>query len=205
MKRYIAALLISAFSIGTAVAHSGGTNSQGCHNDHKNGTYHCHWNWNLIMIEAIDSWIDNTLTKFYKDRNSCEILHPHYKGYYSKEFLAQSYFVIIDEIPKPDFPELYEAGLGGFLSMDLEGITYKDTYFIKTDMVSKLDLHFHELVHVAQLQQLGSIGFIKRYINELKQFEYREAPLEKMAYFLQEEHYLQDKKLDVLHYVKNHL
>jgi len=42
MKRYIAALLISLFSIGTAVAHSGGTNSQGCHNDHKNGTYHCH-------------------------------------------------------------------------------------------------------------------------------------------------------------------
>ncbi|MGO1118261.1 YHYH domain-containing protein [Rhodovibrionaceae bacterium A322] len=25
-----------------AVAHSGGTNSAGCHNDHKNGGYHCH-------------------------------------------------------------------------------------------------------------------------------------------------------------------
>ncbi|RYD50620.1 MAG: YHYH domain-containing protein [Sphingobacteriales bacterium] len=33
-----AALLLST----SAFAHSGGTNSQGCHNDHKNGTYHCH-------------------------------------------------------------------------------------------------------------------------------------------------------------------
>ncbi|MFC6052901.1 YHYH domain-containing protein [Acinetobacter portensis] len=23
-------------------AHSGRTNSEGCHNNHKNGTYHCH-------------------------------------------------------------------------------------------------------------------------------------------------------------------
>jgi hypothetical protein len=25
-----------------STAHSGGTNSEGCHNDHKHGTYHCH-------------------------------------------------------------------------------------------------------------------------------------------------------------------
>ncbi|WP_241819226.1 YHYH domain-containing protein [Enterovibrio norvegicus] len=27
---------------GTAHAHSGGTNSEGCHNNHKTGGYHCH-------------------------------------------------------------------------------------------------------------------------------------------------------------------
>ncbi len=27
---------------GFVTSHSGGTNSEGCHNDHKRGTYHCH-------------------------------------------------------------------------------------------------------------------------------------------------------------------
>lgn len=27
---------------GVAIAHSGGTDSSGCHNDHKRGGYHCH-------------------------------------------------------------------------------------------------------------------------------------------------------------------
>ncbi|WP_332875635.1 YHYH domain-containing protein [Halomonas sp. G15] len=26
----------------TALAHSGGTNAQGCHTNHKTGAYHCH-------------------------------------------------------------------------------------------------------------------------------------------------------------------
>ena len=40
MKTVIAAIVILAS--GAAQAHSGRTNSQGCHNDHKRGTYHCH-------------------------------------------------------------------------------------------------------------------------------------------------------------------
>jgi hypothetical protein len=28
-----------------AVAHPGGLNSEGCHNDRKNGGYHCHGGW----------------------------------------------------------------------------------------------------------------------------------------------------------------
>jgi hypothetical protein len=32
-------LLLGSFQ---AFSHSGGTDSSGCHNDHKNGGYHCH-------------------------------------------------------------------------------------------------------------------------------------------------------------------
>ncbi|WP_371747979.1 YHYH domain-containing protein [Hahella aquimaris] len=38
-------LLITAFLFafaGFAYAHSGGTDSNGCHHDHKKGGYHCH-------------------------------------------------------------------------------------------------------------------------------------------------------------------
>ena len=40
MKSFI---ILLAFAItATAIAHSGGTDSSGCHNDHKRGGYHCH-------------------------------------------------------------------------------------------------------------------------------------------------------------------
>lgn len=41
MKSFItgALLLLSATA---AVAHSGGTNAAGCHNDNRTGGYHCH-------------------------------------------------------------------------------------------------------------------------------------------------------------------
>lgn len=41
MKKIIF-MLVAAVVTTSAVAHSGGTNSAGCHNDHKKGTYHCH-------------------------------------------------------------------------------------------------------------------------------------------------------------------
>jgi hypothetical protein len=34
--------MIIFFSAMEVFAHSGRTNSSGCHNDHKNGGYHCH-------------------------------------------------------------------------------------------------------------------------------------------------------------------
>lgn len=37
-----AAVLIGMLPAANLSAHSGGLNSEGCHNDRKNGTYHCH-------------------------------------------------------------------------------------------------------------------------------------------------------------------
>jgi len=42
MKKIILlALFIGSFAT-LSVAHSGGTDSRGCHTDHKTGYYHCH-------------------------------------------------------------------------------------------------------------------------------------------------------------------
>lgn len=43
MKKFLMALAILA-TVGTsmAMAHGGRTNSEGCHNETKTGTYHCH-------------------------------------------------------------------------------------------------------------------------------------------------------------------
>ena len=45
MKRIIVSLafvLSAALSSGLAVAHSGGTDSYGCHSNQETGGYHCH-------------------------------------------------------------------------------------------------------------------------------------------------------------------
>jgi hypothetical protein len=41
MKKLMTVLVLIG-STSTAWAHGGGLNRQGCHNDHSNGSYHCH-------------------------------------------------------------------------------------------------------------------------------------------------------------------
>lgn len=41
MKKLVLAAVVALFA-SAAFAHSGGTDSKGCHKDHSNGTYHCH-------------------------------------------------------------------------------------------------------------------------------------------------------------------
>jgi uncharacterized protein YdeI (BOF family) len=41
MKHIVAAILIAICSV-AAFAHSGGTDSNGCHNERATGGYHCH-------------------------------------------------------------------------------------------------------------------------------------------------------------------
>lgn len=42
LKIVLGALFSILLLTGTSFAHSGGTDASGCHQDHKNGGYHCH-------------------------------------------------------------------------------------------------------------------------------------------------------------------
>ena len=84
--------------------------------------------------------------------------------------------MVVDVIPKPDFPELREMGLGDSIDTTANGVTYKNTYYIVPQVAEILRLHFHELVHVAQWDILGGAGFIQRYIEEILQYGYDDAP-----------------------------
>lgn len=42
MKKLLSIILVLCFASGYAVAHSGGTDSNGCHTNHKTGDRHCH-------------------------------------------------------------------------------------------------------------------------------------------------------------------
>lgn len=155
------------------------------------------------MVEVIEKWIDQTIMNYSNKMKSCECFAEQFQGYYSEEFLSKSNFVVLDEIPKIDIQELREAGLSEFIDMDFTGITYKNVYFIKNGFENDLAMHFHELVHILQWQYLGSKKFISRYISELKEHGYMGAPLEKMAYSLEDGFRNNSQIINVQHYVKN--
>ncbi len=154
------------------------------------------------MLNKINEWIDQTLENFSGKQQSCEKYASEFEGFYPSEFLSNSYFVVVDKIPKPKFPELYQAGLGDFVDMDVDGITYKNTYFIKPSFKDYQALHFHELIHVLQWKYLGALAFIQRYIGEIRQYGYKDAPLERMAYFLQGKFMSQDRVISIPEYVQ---
>ncbi len=153
----------------------------------------------------IEEWIRQVNIFHEPERRSCSFFCEHFKGFYSPEFLETAYFVVTDTIPKPDFPELLEAGLGGFIDMEFGGITYNDTYYVTKSSASEISLHFHELVHVIQWRELTPTGFIQRYIQEIQDFGYERAPLEKMAYTLQKDYELKKHTFDVAQYVRGNL
>lgn len=155
------------------------------------------------MINRIEMWIDETNREYQSQRYSCSTLEAAFNGFYPSQFLKESYFVVVEEIPKPNFPELRQMGLGEFIDMPVQGITYKNTYYVSSKQVNSLRLHFHELVHIVQWGLLGAEGFINRYINEIQQFGYDSAPLEKMAYFLDHHYHSGGAPLDVPSYVQS--
>ncbi|NOI66433.1 hypothetical protein [Vibrio sp. 99-8-1] len=155
------------------------------------------------MISEIEKWIEFTNAKYSNQRQNCSELANKFSGFYSKDFLSEAHFVIVERIPKPDFPQLRQLGLADFLDIEVQAITYNDTYYILPEFAKNLRLHFHELVHVAQWKQLGIKGFLQRYISEIQQFGYEKSPLEDMAYRF-DDHFSQGrKKVDIPNSVKN--
>ncbi|MCG9738825.1 hypothetical protein L1D32_11700 [Shewanella insulae] len=136
------------------------------------------------MLKNIEQWIDQNNSNFQSERISCKCFADAFDGFYPVSFLEDVHFVVVDNIPKPDFPGLREVGLGDFLDMKVDGITYKNTYYILPYVAKDIRLHFHELVHVAQWKHLGAVNFIQRYIEEIQNYGYENSPLEKMAYGL---------------------
>ncbi len=134
------------------------------------------------MLNKIQEWINRTIETYDNDRISCICFEKDFEDYYPSDFLQESYFVVVNKLPKPDFQELRDAGFGGFLDREFEGITYKNTYFITAGYERRISLHFHELVHVMQWKSLGTQQFIARYMQEIKLHGYDNAPLELMAY-----------------------
>lgn len=136
------------------------------------------------MLTKFSQWIDETNSRHARARLSCGQFSRTFEGSFSAEFLDSVFFVVLDDIPRPDIAELKQMGLKQFLESDLAGITYKDTYYIKRGKEQELSLHFQALVHTVQWREMGSNEFINRYLTELQVYGHHHAPLEQMAQHL---------------------
>lgn len=135
------------------------------------------------MIEEIERRIDDVLAQ-YSGQRQClaDIEFERLGDYFPTSFLQEAYVVIAEHIPKPDVSDIAHPVIQAFAAIPADGITYKDTYFVMRERAEDESLHLHELVHVIQWRALGAGGFIRRYIEELEAYGYRDSPLERMAY-----------------------
>lgn len=113
--------------------------------------------------------------------------------------------MVVDKLPKPRFKELRDMGFGDFLDTEFDAITYKNTYYFKSTVENMLELHFHELVHVIQWDHLGASKFLDQYISEIRNVGYKNVPLEKMAYNLQDNYEGRYQQINIESYVEQNL
>lgn len=118
-------------------------------------------------------------------------LKEQYSAYFQPETLKMIRYRLVDEIENPDFyADLSDRGVDiplDFRKMD--GIAFVDTIAIANRNHHESDwarLLFHESVHVAQYQHLGSAEFMTQYVHGWAEngFDYFAIPLERQAYEL---------------------
>jgi hypothetical protein len=138
-------------------------------------------------LPAVREWIEKTLEE---NRDHAvpviSLGYPRLGKVFPLELLNRAKAVLVTG--KVPFPPLSRMGLPELTdveNMPMAGITYKDTFFI-SHLQQTESLHFHELVHVVQWDRLGVNDFLLTYGIGLMQAGYRNSPLEKMAYALQE-------------------
>ena len=128
-------------------------------------------------------WIEQTLANHKKEaRPAGSLGFRRLPQYYSPELLASAKVVVVDQVPTPPLTALGATGFEDFENLDAAGITYLDTYFVRTSEAGRESLHFHELIHIIQWRLLGPERFLAAYADGLARFTYRTSPLEVMAY-----------------------
>ena len=107
-------------------------------------------------------------------------------AYFAKDTLEQAQVVIVDSVPKPPLSALGLANFSDFETLDSDGITYQNVYFLNRARVNDESLHFHELIHVVQWSLLGGERFLLAYaLAHVSSGGYRNNPFERIAYDLQ--------------------
>jgi hypothetical protein len=140
-----------------------------------------------LAFPKVMGWIQKTLLAHQKlARPVTSKNFQRLPLYFSRAQIGAAKFVVVDRLPVPPLSSFGLSRFAEFERGDYGGITYLDTYFLKTTGEDDESLHFHEMVHVVQWRVLGAERFLALYANGLEAFGYRNSPLEKMAYDAQE-------------------
>jgi hypothetical protein len=137
----------------------------------------------LRAFPAIQDWIESALKAHAPRRRSVESFNfRRLPLYFPPVLLKEIGVVTTDRVP---VPPLSAAGLTEFRAFEQHqpaGITFRDTYFLKSEDEANESIHFHELIHALQWQALGDSRFLLLYADGLRRHGYVESPLEAMAF-----------------------
>lgn len=138
-------------------------------------------------LPMVRKWIADLL-EGHKDQATpiINLGFPRLPQVFPSELLGKAKVIVVTgKLPFPPLSRMDLPELSQMEDMPMDGITYKDTFFINQANRSE-SLHFHELIHVVQWDRLGVDNFLLAYGVGLIQFGYQNSPLEQMAYSLQE-------------------
>jgi len=140
----------------------------------------------LQKLPPVRDWIERTLAAHRTEaRSVASYRFPRLTQFYSPVFLETAFVVIVPRLPIVPMASLGLRELESFEKAEHAAITYRNTSFMLEAGSADESLHFHELIHVIQWQQLGVEGFLTAYANGIIEHGYRDNPLEVMAYDLQ--------------------
>ena len=140
-------------------------------------------------LPLIEAWIEQTIrSSAPRARRVSELGFRRLPAYYPADVLGRAKVVVAEQSVVPPLRQmgLDLPALLAFEQGDYDGITYLDTYFVKPSRIGDEALHFPELGHVTQWQQLGPQPFLIAYAIGLLQHGYRNSPLEAIACHHQE-------------------
>lgn len=160
-----------------------------------------HINTLVAAIPQLNLWIDNYIDQHKRSRVClADAGFSRLPGYFARQILESTYYVLV---PTIEAPPLAEFGLGelSFEGENYSGITFKDTFFVTSKNES---LHFHEMIHVIQWNELGPENFLLAYGVGLVKYGYRDSPLEEIAYFMQGRFNAGEYIKDIEPTVRNH-
>lgn len=140
------------------------------------------------FLPPFRAWVES-ITKAHaaaaRGLSSCgfQRLPLYYPGPAGERLLREASFVPVDTLPRPPLADWgLEEEFRWYTEMDVDAITYGNTYFMMRRAVSDESTHLHELVHVVQWGVLGFDNFALAYALGLRAGLYRDHILEVIAY-----------------------
>lgn len=136
-------------------------------------------------LPSIKDWIDQTLQAHATGAIPVSTVASQLQQYFPSELFSRARVVVVPRVPFPNLSEMGLTELKELETLDLHGVTYIDTFFVKKGMERK-PLFFHEMVHVVQWERLGVDRFLMAYGLGIVQNGYANSEVERMAYRAQE-------------------
>jgi hypothetical protein len=135
------------------------------------------------LYPYVAEWIGSTLTAHAeKARTVASCGFPRLPHFFDDTTLASAKVVVVDRLPIPPLSLMGLPQFAEFERANFSGVTYLDTYFLKSTVARNETIHFHELIHIIQWRLLGAKDFLRVYADGLERFGYMMTPLERMAY-----------------------